>query len=147
MNVVIDASVILKWILPADGLERDLDAASEVLQAIESANVSVWQPPHWLAEVLGVTSRRSPDKVESALADLRKLPFHVFDDDRTYLRACDLASRLKQHLFDTLYHAVALEHDAVLITADEKYFAAARAEGGIERLVNFALPPRDGGAA
>ena len=57
---------------------------------------------------------------------------------RRLARACGMAIDLKQHLFDTLYHAVALEaHDAVLITADERYFRATRSAGGIARLKDW----------
>jgi predicted nucleic acid-binding protein len=50
-------------------------------------------------------------------------------------RSIEMVIDLGQHLFDTLYHAVALETpDAVLITADERYFRAARHAGRIARL-------------
>jgi predicted nucleic acid-binding protein len=49
-----------------------------------------------------------------------------------------LATELKQHLFDTYYHAVALETpDAMLITADERYFRAARDTGRITLLADW----------
>ena len=39
------------------------------------------------------------------------------------------------HLFDTLYHAVALEHeDALLVTADERYHEKAAGYGTIRAL-------------
>jgi len=43
------------------------------------------------------------------------------------------------HLFDTLYHAVALEEGARLVTADAAYFAKAKDLGGIELLADFAM--------
>jgi len=43
------------------------------------------------------------------------------------------------HLFDTLYHAVALEEGATLVTADAAYFAKAKDLGGIELLADFAM--------
>jgi hypothetical protein len=47
-------------------------------------------------------------------------------------------SSLKQHLFDTYYHGVALETpDCVLITADERYLRAARAKGRIVSLTEW----------
>jgi predicted nucleic acid-binding protein len=52
-------------------------------------------------------------------------------------RAADLSISLKHHLFDTLYHAVALEEGATLVTADEAYFAKAKHLGGIELLADF----------
>jgi hypothetical protein len=49
-----------------------------------------------------------------------------------------LAVELKQHLFDTFYHAVALEYpDGVLITADERYLGSARAKGRIMALMDW----------
>jgi hypothetical protein len=42
-------------------------------------------------------------------------------------------------LFDTLYHAVALEEGATLVTADETYFSKAKGLGGIVSLANFAI--------
>jgi predicted nucleic acid-binding protein len=66
---------------------------------------------------------------------LRALDFPVTDDPVVLRRACEMAIELKQHLFDTLYHAVALETpDAVLITADESYCRAARATTGVVKL-------------
>jgi predicted nucleic acid-binding protein len=53
-------------------------------------------------------------------------------------RGVELAIELKQHLFDTYYHAVALETaDAMLITADERYLRAARTKGRITYLMDW----------
>jgi len=42
-------------------------------------------------------------------------------------------------VFDTMYHAVALSRpDALLVTADERYWRAARGVGRIVRLADFA---------
>jgi predicted nucleic acid-binding protein len=38
-----------------------------------------------------------------------------------YRRAVEIAVALNHHLFDTLYHAVALEEGATLVTADEAF--------------------------
>ena len=49
------------------------------------------------------------------------------DDAATYRRACTLSIELKQHVFDTLYHSVALETDgALLVTADDRYLRTSR---------------------
>ena len=54
-----------------------------------------------------------------------------------YQRAISLALKLDHHLFDTLYHAVALEEKATLITADRKYYDKARRLGSILMLDKF----------
>jgi predicted nucleic acid-binding protein len=51
--------------------------------------------------------------------------------------AAELSAKLDHHLFDALYHAVALEEGATLITADEAYFARAKDLGSIMRLADF----------
>jgi predicted nucleic acid-binding protein len=53
----------------------------------------------------------------------------------------DLALRYRHHLFDTLYHAVALHTPgAVLVTADERYYNKTRLEGQISVLADFGFP-------
>jgi predicted nucleic acid-binding protein len=53
-------------------------------------------------------------------------------------RGVELAIELKQHLFDTFYHAVALETpNTTLITADERYLRAARSKGQIIDLMDW----------
>jgi hypothetical protein len=53
-------------------------------------------------------------------------------------RGVELATELKQHLFDTFYHAVAHETpDTILITADELYLRPARAKGRIMDLMDW----------
>jgi len=53
-------------------------------------------------------------------------------------RGVQLAMELKQHLFETYYHGVALETpDCTLVTADERYFRVARAKGRIVSLTEW----------
>lgn len=129
-RMVVDASVALKWAFPngADELE---EAALTLLRRIGSGEIALVQPPHWLAEISAVLARKapSPEKREQALGYYFALEAETQHSLTLYLRAADLAARLEHHLFDTLYHAVALEHEAVLITADTNYFRKAGPEG------------------
>ena len=59
-------------------------------------------------------------------------PFYL-----SYQRAIALALKLDHHLCDTLYHAVALEEKAMLITADRKYYDKAGRMGSILMLEEF----------
>lgn len=63
----------------------------------------------------------------------------VISDSATLVLASDLSIRLNHHLFDTLYHAVALKAGATLVTADERYYAKAANLGHIMRLADFPL--------
>lgn len=51
--------------------------------------------------------------------------------------ASRLSSQLSHHLFDTLYHALAIEINGIFITADEKYFNKACSFGHIQLLADY----------
>jgi predicted nucleic acid-binding protein len=54
-------------------------------------------------------------------------------------RAADISIALNHHLFDALYHAVALQEGATLVTADTAYFGKAKDLGSVELLADFAM--------
>lgn len=138
MTVVLDASVVVKWLLQDPQQESDSDKATHLVEAVVKGNEQVLQPPHWLVEVGAVLARISPATAAEDIVMLRALEFPITDGPAMLHRACKLAVDLKQHLFDTLYHAVALETpETVLITADERYFRAARDISGIVKLNNW----------
>jgi len=69
---------------------------------------------------------------------LLAMEFPVADDTAVMHRATRLAVESGQHLFDTLYHAVALESEAAtLITADERYRRKAQGYGRIVALARW----------
>ena len=75
---------------------------------------------------------KSPETAADDVTMLYALELPVVDDPFVLSRGVELAIELKQHLFDTYYHAVALETPhIVLITADEPYLRAAREKGRI----------------
>lgn len=129
MNLVVDASVAVKWFLPDPASEPERAAA--LLRAVQRRQVTLLQPVHWLAEVAAVVTRLRPAIAERALALLDALELPVADDIALYQRASRIAGQLELHLFDTLYHAVALEHDRILVTADEAYARKAQGLGAI----------------
>ena len=143
IRVVADASVMLKWLLPGTEPEVDSDKAIALWAAVLEGTIDLIQPPHWLAEVAAVLARLSPQTVDDDVADLYAMELPVFDTPGVYLTACELARTLGQHVFDTLYHAVALETPgAMLVTADERYYGKAVAHGSILLLRRFTPPTR-----
>ena len=133
--VVADASVVVKWFLADRSEEDDVEAALQLLYAVHDARVNLRQPPHWLAEAAAVLTRLSPETAIEDIADLHAMELEEVTTLSVYERASELARSLGQHLFDTLYHAVALEtRDATLVTADERYFQAAAPIGSIALL-------------
>lgn len=133
--IVLDASVIAKWLLNNPRAEPDTERASELMRRVLAEDEEILQPPHWLAEIGAVLSRLSPISAARDIEMLHALDLPIRDDATTYKRACQMAIDLEQHVFDTLYHAIALETDgAMLITADERYARAALPLGRIVRL-------------
>jgi predicted nucleic acid-binding protein len=140
MRAVLDASVIVKWYI-ANPDEQDAEQALAILEGIEASTITLIQPPHSLAEIADVLARELPELAVDYFLELSR----IFDANATnpsnaaYQRAIKLSSQLNHHLFDTLYHAVALEENAILITADSRYYEKAEAFGGIVMLENFAM--------
>lgn len=137
MRVVVDASVVVKWVIPDPEIEDGVETALDLLQSIRDGWVMPIQPPHWLAEVAAVVTRLRPEAAEEALDLLVAMELPVVSDLEVMKRATRIAHELNHHLFDTLYHAVALERDATLISADGTYCRKAASLGGLVRLDSF----------
>lgn len=138
MRLVLDASVALKWVLSSLN-ETDVRLAERILWAIRDDAALLFSPPHWIAEVLAVVARKDAGRLDQTFEILYGLNHSEISTERTHLLAAQLSVVMNHHLFDTLYHAVAIEHDAVLITSDERYFHKARGLGSIQLLTNFKL--------
>lgn len=137
-RLVIDASVAVKWVVGDAPKEEGVDEARLILEALQAGTVEVRQPVHWLVEVAGVLARIRPEVAPRAVALLQAMALPVADGPEVLTRACALGVRLGHHVFDTLYHAVALEDGrATLITADDAYYRKARGEGAILRLADW----------
>ena len=139
MNLyVLDASVIVKWLLPENPNEHNVSEALALLSALQNGTITVQQPCHWLAEIAAVGVRLKPDTIADDIADLQELGIvSVTEIQPLWDIACSLSIRLNHHLFDTLYHAVALHSGALLITADEQYFRKAKDIGNITLLADY----------
>lgn len=135
--IVADASVVVKWLVPEREDEHDAERALRLLSAYRADRVRFLQPMHWLAEVAAVVVRLSPATAARKVAALHTMNVPILNSQPMLLQACRLAMELDHHLFDTLYHAVALEAEAVLVTADERYFNKAQARGRIVRLEDY----------
>lgn len=131
---VLDASVSLKWFLPD---EPDTDNALNLLQEALDEECRFLQPPHWITEMLSVLARLRPREVKDALDQLLVLACcETVQTPMVYAHGIELAIALDHHLFDTLYHAVAIGSNATLLTADRRYFNKARKFGNIALLGN-----------
>jgi predicted nucleic acid-binding protein len=135
---VLDASVIIKWLLQDPEREAGTDKATQLIERVIKGEQPVLQPTHWLVEVGAVLARESPATAADDAVMLSALDLPVTDEPQVLRRGVELGMELKQHLFDTFYHAVALENeDSVLVTADRRYFRVAQVKGRIIDLMDW----------
>jgi len=137
IKLVVDTSVAVKWFIRDPNEENDVVSAVDILVGIGKNSIEIIQPPHWIAEVTAVLARLQPDLSNDAidLLDAMELPTRA--ESGVYKLASHLATELNHHLFDTLYHALALQDNATLITADHRYFRKSANQGSICMLADF----------
>lgn len=134
--VVVDASVVVKSLFPERG-ETDSALAIQLWRTIRAGRAELIQPSHWLAEVAAVIARLSAATAAKDVRDLYALEIETAASASIYETACELSISLGHHLFDTLYHAVALEVGGTLITADERYYRKAQGQGRVSKLSDY----------
>lgn len=140
MICVVDASVAVKWFAHGTWAlqEDDIEPALGLLRASRDGQVTFHQPVHFLVEMAAVLARLAPEAARQHLADLQALDVAWAEPAAALDLAIDMAQRLDHHVFDTLYHALALQHPgAVLVTADRRYFRKALGLGQIAWLPDF----------
>jgi len=136
----VDAGVALKWFFQSRDNEPDCDLALAILSGVDDERIRLLQPPHFIAEVTAVLAREKPEEAQNDLLDLLSIESRCSDGPEIYTLAMDLAIRCQHHLFDTLYHAVALNtHGAKLVTADRRYYDKAFGFGQIVLLTDLKL--------
>jgi predicted nucleic acid-binding protein len=142
MILVVDASVAIKWFLAFKPDEDRADLALEILERAARGALALVQPPHFIAEVAAVLARLKPDEAHQDLQDLLDIEQRILDTPKVHATALELAIRHQHHLFDTLYHAVALHTPgATLVTADRRYRDKAGIEGRVTLLADWTWTP------
>jgi predicted nucleic acid-binding protein len=136
---VLDASVALKWFFADAADETNTLEALDLFLRLRAGEIALLEPPHWKTEIASVLARRKPQTAAAELDDLNLLVgIQIVDMPLIYHRAIEQSITLSHHLFDTLYHATALEMDAVFITADRRHYDKAARYGRIMLLEQLA---------
>lgn len=142
--VVPDASVLLKWILPSNE-ELDTDKALLLRAAILNEEVRALLPALWLYEVGNTVARRFPLHASSWLSALLKFGFdEVPPSPRWLAKILELTQRHDVSFYDAAYHALALIHDGLFVTADTRYVARVKESGGVVALSEWQPSRRSG---
>jgi predicted nucleic acid-binding protein len=140
MVVVPDASVILKWALPSDA-EPDSDKALILRNAIRDDVVRAVVPGLWIYEVGNTIARRFPQHADVWLAALLKFGLDEAPVSPRWLtQVLELTERYTVSFYDAAYHATALVHGGVFVTADARYVGRATPHGAVVTLNEWTLP-------
>jgi predicted nucleic acid-binding protein len=129
-----DASVLLKWVLPAEG-ESCVEQAISMRDAFVAGEITLMVPDLWYYEVGNTLSRKYPDEAEDLLSGLLAMGFDTTTPNHRWQAAIlQLVSAHRVTFYDAAYHALAVISGGVFVTADEKYLASADAARHIVHL-------------
>ena len=140
--VVPDASVLLKWVLPSND-EPDADKALLLRSAIVDESVRALVPALWLYEVGNTIVRRFPMHASGWLSALMKFGLKEAPPSQPWLaKSLELTSRYEVSFYDAAYHALALIHDGLFVTADRRYVTRVTEPGSVISLGEWQLSRR-----
>lgn len=124
-EVVLDASVLIKWFRP--GGEPHRDAALDLYRQFSQGELLVLVPPLLFLELLNVAARRwdwELERLERFATDLELLGLEARQPSLT--RVAHWCSR-GLTAYDACYVALAEERQTVVVSADERIIAVAGA--------------------
>ena len=115
---VVDASVAVKWFVP----EELTDEALSVLDDDHELLVPDLLWPEF-GNILWKKARRGElvvDEVSEILSLCREVPFEVVDSGSLIESAIQIALEMDRTVYDSVYLALAVERDCVMVTADRR---------------------------
>jgi predicted nucleic acid-binding protein len=137
--VVPDASVLLKWVLPEEG-EPWVGEALRLRDDFETGRADLLVPSLWYYEAGNVLALHYAESAADRLAVLVGLRLSVAEPNEMWrVKTLDLAKTHGVTFYDASYHALAILHNGVFVTSDEKYLRKASAAGCILHLKDWPL--------
>lgn len=131
MNLVIDASVLVKAFIPETGSEE----AGSLLARAEAAEVALIAPELIYPETANILWKKvrrnelTPDEAREIAEAVPAVPIRAEAAASTFLLALDIALAFGVTAYDAQYVALAEALDCQLITADHKLAAALEGTG------------------
>lgn len=124
MNLVVDASVTIKWFVK--------ESFSDIAMRLSQPSANLFAPDLLLAEVGNIGWRKirlgeiDVRQAAEMLVQLRNGIIQFEAIDRLVERALEFAVLIDHPIYDAFYLACAEMHDATLITADERLYKVTR---------------------
>jgi len=132
MRVLVpDASIILKWVLDN---ERDQDKARKILSDWLNQEHEFILPSLWVYEVGNVLGLKRPKDSEKILGLLLEYEFQecLITKDLIHGAFSLMNAYPGITFYDAIYHALALQENGVMITADKAYFEKTKSRGNVQ---------------
>ena len=126
MNVVVDASVVAKWLLP----EIDTDKARVLFEQGESGQVTLRAPALLIAEIASLLSIRvsrqllAPHEAATIYSRFSASCPNLDPISGLAATALQLAIRFRHSAYDCFYVALSDQENCPLVTADAKLVRA-----------------------
>ena len=118
---VVDASVILKWVL-GDERESDQDKALNLLKAWVEGRAELLAPSLWEYEAGNLLGRQFPGEAVEKMTLIVNLKFSSIPLTESMHRLCfDWMEQNGVTFYDACYLALAEETKSILVTADAKF--------------------------
>jgi len=128
---VVDASVILKWIL-GDEREPDQDKALGLLNAWLEDRAEIFSPTLWEYEVGNFLGRELPEQASEKMNLLVNLRFGSIPLTEKMHHLCfTWMAEQNVTFYDACYLAVANETKSILVTADSRFAEKMQNQGSI----------------
>ncbi len=122
MELVVDASVAVKWFVP----ELHAATAREIL----SREVTLHAPDLFRAEVISVLCKKiqvkqlKPDEGREALSVFMQLPIQFHPTADLFVPAFEIALESRQYVYDCVYLILATQLNIRMVTADRQFYKA-----------------------
>jgi predicted nucleic acid-binding protein len=133
---VVDASVLLKWLLPTEQEDHVLQA-NAIRNALLEDQIRVILPELWRFEVGNTLCRLMPEHAQELLALCLDLGIQTLNSDQWVNTAVRLATTYSVTFYDASYHAVAKTLSGTLVTADQRYVNKVLMEGQLIHLKDW----------
>jgi predicted nucleic acid-binding protein len=121
LRYVIDASVVLKWLLP----ESDSVLADRLLETYLNNEIELIAPDLLMLEVANALWKRvtrqdvSEREATGAYRDLMTLPLPLVSSSSLGAKALELSLKHQHSVYDLVYCALAIEKRCKFVTADQ----------------------------
>lgn len=124
-SFVVDASVAVKWIVPEE--------QSELAEDLVTGGGSLHAPAFIFIEIANALWKKmrlgglEEDQAAVRLVRARRAPLILWQGEEPLPATLALAKELDHAIYDCAYLALALELDAVYVTADQRFWRKAQA--------------------